>query len=167
VLRIAILTISDRSARGERDDATGPALRERAAELPAEVVAAEVIPDDADRIADRLTALADSGGADVIFTAGGTGFAPRDVTPEATLRVIERPAPGIVEAMRARSLEATPHAMLSRAVAGIRGRCLIINLPGSPRGAVECYDLVAPVLEHAVAVLTREVADWEHRARHD
>lgn len=163
MLKIAVLTISDRSARGQRDDKTGPALRARIADLPGNVVAAEVLPDDPDQIERRLIALADSGAADVILTAGGTGLAPRDVTPEATARVVERPVPGIAEAMRARSLEVTPHAMISRAIAGVRGRCLIINLPGSPRAAVECLDVIAPALEHAVAVLTREVADWEHR----
>jgi molybdenum cofactor synthesis domain-containing protein len=162
-LKFAILTISDRSARGEREDETGPALRARLAELGHEAAAAEVLPDVADEIERRLIELADSGAADVILTAGGTGLSPRDVTPEATTRAAERLVPGMAEAMRARSLEKTPNAMLSRAIAGARGRCLIVNLPGSPRGAIECLDVIAPALEHAVAVLTREVADWEHR----
>ncbi len=152
-LRVAILTVSDRSARGERPDRSGPALAEAVRARGWAVAAQEVVPDDAEQIAAVLRRWADDGLADVILTTGGTGFAPRDVTPEATRAVIEREAPGLAEAMRAASLQITPHAMLSRAVAGIRGRTLIVNLPGSPKAARENLDVIRPVLPHAVQLL--------------
>jgi molybdenum cofactor synthesis domain-containing protein len=153
-IHIAILTISDRAAAGAYEDQSGPALQalvERA--LEATVVATAIVPDDRARIAAQLSAWADDGEIDIILTTGGTGFTPRDVTPEATREVIEREAPGLAEAMRAASLAITPHAMLSRAVAGIRGRTLIINLPGSPKGATENLRTVLPALPHAVELL--------------
>ena len=153
-MRIGILTISDRSARGERPDDSGPAIREFAeGRLAAQVTAAAVIPDDLPTIRDTLAAWCDQGQLDLLFTTGGTGFAPRDVTPEATRAVIEREAPGLAEAMRAASLLVTPHAMLSRAVCGIRGRTLIINLPGSPKAVRENLATLAPALPHAVQIL--------------
>lgn len=155
-LRIAILTVSDRSARGERADASGPALAELVRAQGWSVVRQAVLSDDMIMLRETLSAWADRGEADIILTAGGTGFAPRDVTPEATQEVIERPTPGLTEAMRAASAAKSPHALLSRAVAGIRGKVLIINLPGSPRGAVENLQVVLPALEHAVALLQED-----------
>ena len=155
-MRIGIITVSDRSARGERPDASGPALVQAVESQGWQVAGTAILPDDLARLGETLAAWADSGEYDVILTTGGTGFAPRDVTPEATLAVVERPAPGIPEAMRAASLKVTPHAMLSRLAAGIRKRTLIINLPGSPRGAVENLQVVIPVLPHATQLLRED-----------
>jgi molybdenum cofactor synthesis domain-containing protein len=124
----------------------------------------EIVPDELQPLIDTLSAWADSGELDVILTTGGTGFSPRDITPEATIEVVEREAPGLAEAMRAASLRVTPHAMMSRAMAGIRGRTLIVNLPGSPRGAVENLKVIRPVLEHAIALLSDDPgAEAGHR----
>lgn len=152
-LRFGILTVSDRSSRGERPDASGPALQNQVAAQGWDISRVDIVPDDFHILQDTLTRWADCGDLHVILTTGGTGFSPRDITPEATRTVIERPAPGLAEAMRAASLKVTPHAMLSRAAAGIRGRTLIINLPGSPKAAVENLDVVIPVLSHAVQLL--------------
>jgi molybdenum cofactor synthesis domain-containing protein len=152
-IRFGILTLSDRSARGEREDASGPALARLIDAEGWSVSKQEILPDDESAIRERLISWADGGELDVILTTGGTGFAPRDVTPEATRAVIDREAPGLAESMRAASLKVTPHAMLSRIVAGIRKRTLILNLPGSPKGAAENFLVVAPVLEHAVRLL--------------
>lgn len=152
-LRIAILTVSDRSFAGVREDLSGPALLALVEAHGWQVAASEIVPDEMDEIAHRLIAWADGGQVDVVLTTGGTGFAPRDVTPEATLAVLERRAPGIVEAVRAASLQITPHAMLSRAEAGIRRQTLIINLPGSPKAVRENFQILQPVLSHAVALL--------------
>ncbi len=153
MIRIAIVTISDRSARGEREDASGPALAAEVETWGGAVTAREIIPDERRQIQELLTRLADGGETDVILTTGGTGIAERDVTPEATLAVLERRVPGMAEAMRAWSLTVTPYAMLSRAEAGVRGRCLIVNLPGSPKAAVECFRVIAPALNHTVELL--------------
>ncbi|HEY3309974.1 MAG TPA: MogA/MoaB family molybdenum cofactor biosynthesis protein [Desulfuromonadaceae bacterium] len=150
-MKAAILTLSDKGSRGERADASGPALSSWLAAREVETGRAEIIPDEAVLIADKLREWADSGEFDLILTTGGTGVSPRDVTPDATLQVVERVIPGFGEVMRAKSMEKTPHAMISRAIAGIRGRCLIINLPGSPKGAVENLDAVWPAIPHAVA----------------
>lgn len=164
-LRVGILTISDRSALGERADLSGPALRQLVETQGWEINVQAISPDESLIIQEILAAWADSGEVDIILTTGGTGFAPRDITPEATLAVIERPAPGLAEAMRAASLKITPHAMLSRAVAGIRKRSLIINLPGSPKGAVENLQIVLPVLVHAVQLLSDDPgAEAGHQA---
>lgn len=149
-MKAAVLTLSDKGARGERADASGPALETWLAEQGVIVTRREIIPDDVETIVVTLTEWADSGAFDLVLTTGGTGVSPRDVTPDATLRVVERVIPGFGEVMRARSLEKTPHAMISRAIAGIRGGTLIINLPGSPKGAVENLAAVWPAVPHAV-----------------
>ncbi len=165
-VRTGVLTVSDRSARGEREDLSGPALLDQLArEWPAASVAVTaVVPDDESAIAAILVQWADELRLDLVLTTGGTGFAPRDVTPEATRSVIGREAPGLAEAMRAASLRVTQHAMLSRAVAGIRGRTLIINLPGNPRAAVENLQTVLPVLGHAVELLQESPASEQGHA---
>ncbi len=148
--RIGILTVSDRGARGEREDRSGPALAEAILAMPgAEVVARAVVPDERSEIEAALRRWVEEG-LDLILTTGGTGFSPRDVTPEATRAVIEREAPGLAEAMRAESLRLTPHAMLSRAVAGIAGCTLIVNLPGSPKAACENLRTILPALPHGL-----------------
>lgn len=157
-IRFGILTLSDRSARGERVDSSGPALAVLIQTEGWMVTKQSLLPDDEAAIRSQLVAWADSGDMDVILTTGGTGFSPRDVTPEATRAVIDRESPGLAEAMRAASLKITPHAMLSRVVTGIRGRTLIINLPGSPKGAVENLQVVVPVLPHAVQLLQEDAS---------
>jgi len=152
-MKVAVLIVSDRCARGEMKDATGPALLEALAGRGAEVVEAGVVADEQELIGSALVRLSDDLGADVVFTCGGTGLGPRDVTPEATEAVLDRQAPGLAEAMRWASLAKTPNAMLSRAVTGLRGSTLIINLPGSPRGAVECLQVVWPVIGHALEMI--------------
>ena len=158
MIRFGILTLSDRSARGEREDASGPALARLLEAEGWSVTKQDLLPDDESAIREQLISWADGGDLDVILTTGGTGFAPRDVTPEATRAVIDREAPGLAEAMRAASLKVTPHAMLSRIVTGIRKRTLILNLPGSPKGAVENLQVVIPVLPHAVQLLREDPA---------
>jgi molybdopterin adenylyltransferase len=152
-MRAAILTISSSKARGEGTDESGPALVQFARSLGAEVEGTDLLPDDRAEIESRLRHWSDERHCDLVLTSGGTGFAPTDVTPEATRAVVEREAPGIGEAMRAASREHTPHWMLSRAVAGIRGRTLIVNFPGSPKSVRETADAIAPALPHALALL--------------
>ncbi len=159
-IRCAILTVSDRSSKGERLDSSGPILIARIQEAGWTVVATAVVPDDSGLILHKLVTWCDGDMADLILTTGGTGFAPRDITPEATQAVIQRAAPGIAEAMRQESLRKTPHAMLSRGIAGIRRHTLIINLPGSPTAAAENLEVVIPVIPHAVQLL-REAPDSE------
>ncbi len=156
MLRIGILTVSDRSSSAERPDLSGPALQEVVNAQGWSLEKADILPDDLQAIKSYLTTWADSNSLDLILTTGGTGFGPRDVTPEATQAVIDREAPGLAEAMRAESLKITPHAMLSRSKAGIRGSTLIVNLPGSPRAAVENLTVILPVLEHAIALLQND-----------
>jgi molybdopterin adenylyltransferase len=165
-MRVAILTISDRSARGEREDLGGPAVAEALGRLVAgvEIVARNVIPDDKGAIASELGRLADFGLADLVLTTGGTGLSPRDVTPQATRAVLDYVVPGLPEAMRACTSTTVPSAILSRQVAGVRGRTLIVNLPGSPPGAVECLEVIASVLPHAVTTLRGESGD-DHPGR--
>ncbi len=158
--RVAILTVSDRSAQGVRDDQSGAVIRELiTASMQAELVAYRVVPDEQPVIEAALCDWADGNVADLILTTGGTGLAPRDVTPEATRAVIEREVPGIPEAMRAASLTVTPYAMLSRMAAGTRGRCLIINLPGSPKGVRENLTVVLPALAHGLDKLLGDPND--------
>ena len=157
-IRFGLLTLSDRSSRGERSDASGPALASLIEAEGWSVARQQILPDEESAIRATLIEWSDGGTLDVILTTGGTGFAPRDVTPEATRAVITREAPGLTEAMRAEGLKKTPHAMLSRAVAGIRGHTLIVNLPGSPKGAVENFQTILPVVKHAVQLLGDDAA---------
>ena len=157
-IRFGILTLSDRSARGEREDASGPAVVRLIQAENWSVTKQALLPDNESAIRAILCEWADSGQLDVILTTGGTGFAVRDVTPEATRAVIDRESPGLAEAMRAASLKITPHAMLSRIVTGIRKKTLIINLPGSPKGAVENLQVVISILPHAVQLLQDDPA---------
>ena len=158
MLRVGILTVSDRSFRGAREDTSGPALARLVQAEGWSVTKKALLPDEESTIRDLLISWVDSAELDLILTTGGTGFAPRDVTPEATRAVIEREAPGLAEAMRAASLKVTPHAMLSRIITGIRKRTLIINLPGSQKGAVENLQVVIPVLPHAIQLLSEDPA---------
>ena len=158
-MRVAILTISDSSSRGERADRSGPSVRERCASLGWQVATEAVLPDDRAQISERLKQIADSGSVDLILTTGGTGLGPRDVTPEATSDICERFVPGLGELMRERGRQSTPRAALSRAIVGTRGATLIVNLPGSPKGAVESLNAIADLLPHAAEVM--------RGARHD
>jgi molybdopterin adenylyltransferase len=154
--KIAILTVSDKGSKGERVDTAGPAIKDCLKDFQFMLAAAEIVPDERDIISQKLIQFADDLKCDLVFTTGGTGFSPRDVTPEATLAVIDRAVPGIPEAMRVESLKITPKAMLSRAVAGIRKQTLIINLSGSEKAVREQMAVILPVLKHAVDVLRGE-----------
>ncbi len=158
-MRVSILTVSDSVSSGKAEDRSGPAVVARCKELGWAIASSTVLPDDHGAIHAYLTQIADANSADVILTTGGTGFGPRDVTPEATIAVAERLAPGLAEHMRAEGQKKTKWAILSRGVAAIRGESIIVNLPGSPKGAVESLDVIAELLPHAIAVL--------HGARHD
>ncbi|MBI5826077.1 MAG: MogA/MoaB family molybdenum cofactor biosynthesis protein [Chloroflexi bacterium] len=158
MIRFGILTLSDRSSKGQREDASGPALAHLIRTQNWSVIKQQILPDEESAIRAALTEWADSGELDIILTTGSTGFAQRDIAPEATRAVIQREAPGLAETMRAESLKKTPHAMLSRAIAGIRGRTLIVNLPGSPKGAVENLQTILPVLPHAIQLLKDDPA---------
>jgi len=153
MIRVAVVTISDSTACGEREDRSGPVLRDRAVQAGWQVAESEVVEDDREAITRLLADLADRRGVSLILTTGGTGVAARDVTPEATRAVVEREIPGLAELMRAEGRRFTPRAVLSRGIAGTRGRTLIVNLPGSPKGAVESFDAVAGLVPHIVDLL--------------
>jgi molybdopterin adenylyltransferase len=159
MINFGILTISDKGSQGQRQDISGEAIRGIVTSLKNTVVKYEIVPDEKDTIASTLGNWADSGKIDVILTTGGTGLSKRDVTPEATLAVIDREVPGIAEAMRVKSLTKTPTAMLSRAVAGQRGQCLIINLPGSTKAVKECLEAIMPAIPHAVEIIKGDVTE--------
>ncbi|MBI4777985.1 molybdopterin adenylyltransferase [Candidatus Desantisbacteria bacterium] len=162
MFKVGILTISDRCSKGLRKDESGEAIQEMAAGLNGEIVQYEIVPDDREIIAQKLTQMVDVTGCELVLTTGGTGFSPRDITPEATSMVIEKQVPGLAEAMRLTSIKITPHAMLSRAIAGIRKQCLIVNLPGSSKAATECLDAIMPALPHGLNVLRGDVSDCGH-----
>lgn len=159
MFNLGIITISDKAWRGERADKSGQIIRDIFSAVDCQVVKYEVIPDERDTIADKLAQWADEGNLDVIITTGGTGLSPRDVTPEATLSIVDKEVPGLAEMMRVKSFAITPLAMLSRAVVGMRKECLIVNLPGSPKAVAECLEVILPVLPHAVEVIKGEVTE--------
>ncbi|QSX07776.1 MogA/MoaB family molybdenum cofactor biosynthesis protein [Alkalibacter rhizosphaerae] len=156
MIRVAILTSSDKGYAGERIDESGKLIAERIKEISGELVEYVIVPDELEEIKYNLIQMADVAKVDLILTTGGTGFSPRDITPEATTAVLHRMAPGIPEAMRAKSLEITNRAMLSRATAGIRNKTLIVNMPGSKKAVDECLDVILPVMEHAIEILRGE-----------
>jgi len=158
-MKVGILTISDRGFRGEREDESGHVIKESLSPLNAQIIRYEIVPDDREMVIERLKQWADELGVDLILTTGGTGLSPRDITPEATLAVVDKLAPGFVEAMRVETRQKTPTSLLSRAVSGIRKRTLIINLPGSPKGVRECLEVILPSLPHAVETLGGEAEE--------
>jgi len=159
MLSVGILTVSDKGSRGERDDKSGEVIKDNLSRFDGHLVKYQVVPDDPDVIRQTLIDWADGSELDVILTTGGTGLSQRDVTPEATLSVVEKVVPGLAEAMRAQTLSITPMAMLSRAAAGVRRQCLIINLPGSPKAVKECLEVVLGVIPHAVEIIKGEVTE--------
>jgi molybdopterin adenylyltransferase len=159
MINAGILTISDKGSKGEREDISGAVMREGVGRMPGKVVKYEIVPDEKGLIAAKLKEWADSGEVDLILTTGGTGLSKRDVTPEATLAVIDREIPGLAEAMRAESLKKTPMAMLSRAVAGQRKNCVIVNMPGSPKAVAECLEVIIAAVPHAVEIINGVVTE--------
>jgi molybdopterin adenylyltransferase len=159
MIKVAILTISDKGSRGEREDGTGPAIKNTIESNEFNVEYYKIIPDEIEEIEKELIYICDELKLELVLTNGGTGFSQRDVTPEATRNVIEKYVPGIGEVMRLKSLEITPKAMLSRAIAGIRKNTLIINLPGSPKGAVENLEFIMPALSHGIEILTGQASE--------
>lgn len=163
MFRAGIITVSDKGSQGKREDLSGPAIAEMLAGAAISVAKTLIIPDEVDKIAKSLIQFADFENLDLILTTGGTGVSPRDLTPDATLQVLDKEIPGMAEAMRYASMKITPHGMISRAVAGIRGRSLIINLPGSPKAAVENLTVVLPALVHTIEKIQGDSRDC---ARH-
>jgi molybdopterin adenylyltransferase len=164
LISVGIITVSDKSSRGEREDEGGPAIREIVLAGGAAVGAYAIVPDEQDEVAAQIRSMADERQFDVVLTTGGTGLSPRDVTPQATLSVIDYEVPGLAEVMRAESFKKTPAAALSRAVAGVRGRTLVVNLPGNPKGVRECLEVIMPVLPHAVGTVRGEVGEHSRPA---
>ena len=161
MLTAGVLTISDKGWRGERKDESGLVIKQALSQIGAQVMKYEIVPDEKETISAKLKEWAEE--VDIVVTTGGTGLSSRDVTPEATLAVVDRIVPGLAEAMRLETMKKTPHAILSRAVAGTRGKSLIVNLPGSPRGAEECLEVILPVLSHAVEILKGVVSEHTQR----
>ena len=159
MIRAGIITVSDRSSQGIREDASGPVLVAILADAAIEVCKSLIIPDEKNQIKKAIKKFADIESLDLILTTGGTGVSPRDVTPDATLEVIDKEIPGMAEAMRHQSINITPYAMISRAIAGIRGRCLIVNLPGSPKGAKENLAVILPALKHTIEKIKGDNAE--------
>jgi molybdopterin adenylyltransferase len=159
---VGILVISDRGWSGERPDKSGQVAKELISRLGVEMVKYEVVPDETEVISKQLREWSDTVGLDLIITSGGTGLSPRDVTPEATLAVIDKIIPGLTEAMRMATMKRKPEAILSRAVAGSRGKCLIVNLPGSPKAVKECLEVILPVLPHALEILGGKISECGH-----
>jgi molybdenum cofactor synthesis domain-containing protein len=164
-IRAAVMTMSDLGARGEREDTSGDRIVEFLPTIGAELVERLMIPDDRDQVSANLTRFADTLQVDLILTTGGTGIAPRDVTPDATASVVDYQVPGIAEAMRSMSLQKTPYGMLSRQVVGVRGGTLIVNLPGSPKAVSECLEVIQPVLPHALHLIRGGRVDHTPPAR--
>lgn len=160
MIRCAVITVSTSKSRGEGEDESGPALAAALEGIGAEIIQIEIVPDDRKTIAERLRHWVEQG-VELVATTGGTGFAPNDLTPEATRDVIERQAPGLAEAMRAASASHTPHGWLSRAVAGTRGKTLIVNFPGSPKAVEQCFAAVAESLPHAIGLLSERQTEHE------
>ncbi len=158
---VGIITVSDKGFRGERQDESGQVIRDILSSRDSQVVSYHIVPDEAEAISGKLAEWADGGDIDVILTTGGTGLAQHDVTPEATLSVVDKVVPGLTEAMRLETAKVTQTAILSRAVAGVRGRCLIVNLPGSPRAVRECLKEILPVIPHAVEIIKGEVTEHQ------
>ncbi|MHB1420266.1 MAG: MogA/MoaB family molybdenum cofactor biosynthesis protein [Bacillota bacterium] len=159
MFKVGIITASDKGSSGEREDTSGPLIGEIVARIGGKIEAYAVVPDSRPELEAKLVEYADQKHLDLVLTTGGTGLGPRDVTPEATLAVIDRDVPGIAEAMRWESLKVTPRVMLSRAVAGIRGRTLIVNLPGSPKAVRECLEVILPALPHGLEILKGTTGD--------
>ncbi|MTV49098.1 molybdenum cofactor biosynthesis protein [Heliobacillus mobilis] len=159
MIRVGILTASDKGSRGEREDRSAVVISDSLRHIDGNVAAYKIVPDERELIAAALREMADDLALDLIFTTGGTGFSPRDVTPEATLAVVERLVPGIPEAIRAESMKITPRAMLTRGTAGIRGKTLIINLPGSPKAVAECLDVILQALPHGIEILKGQAGE--------
>lgn len=167
MIRVGVITASDKGFRGEREDISGDTVKEMVKLIDGHVEEYCILPDDQATLAEKMRKYADVFGLDLILTTGGTGFGPRDVTPEATLAVIERQAYGIAEAMRYESMKITPKAMLSRAVAGIRGNTLIVNLPGSPKAVRECLEAIFPALPHGIAILKSQATECAESVSND
>lgn len=159
MIRVGVLTVSDKGSAGKREDKSGSTIKEMMRRLKAEVIIYEIIPDEKEEIKKKLKFMVDDLKIDLILTTGGTGLSVRDVTPEATKEVIEKDVPGLAEAMRMESFKVTPYAAISRAIAGIRKKTLIINLPGSPKGVRECLQIVLPAIPHAIEILKGEVGE--------
>jgi molybdopterin adenylyltransferase len=158
-MRAGILIVSDKGSSGQRADKSGPTAKEVISQLNLDITKYEIVPDEAEVISDKLKEWCDEGSLDLVLTSGGTGLSHRDVTPEATLKVLDKTIPGLTEAMRMETMKKKPEAILSRAVAGSRGKCLIINLPGSPRAVKECLEVILPVLPHALDVIGGNVSE--------